>query len=388
MSRRPKTALLVGVAVVLLAAGCGDAGESSEVPETTTTTTTVAAEPATVTSPPVSTVPPRDFSAVTPIVQDFVDEHALDGAGLVVVHVDDGIVHEEYWGDFDADRVSLIASSSKMITAGVLLHLQDRGLLDIEAPVAAAVPWGDANPAITPAHLLSNSSGLVGLLPNPGYAPYACQYSPTGTLQDCGEAIFTTAGDDGDIVGPGTAFRYGGGQWQVAGAIAEAVSGQPWADLIDEIYGEPCGLEATGYGNPLGAFPVFDLSYPDHFLGDPSNLVPTANPNMEAGAYTTTGDYAELLLMHLRGGVCGDERVLSEASVEVLHTDRTDPVYAMGWWVDRSTGRLTDAGAFGAVPWLDLDDGYGAYLVIEADSVLGDRLAQVLFEPVEAAVVG
>jgi ABC-type glycerol-3-phosphate transport system substrate-binding protein len=46
MSRRPKTALLVGVAVVLLAAGCGDAGESSEVPETTTTTTTVAAEPA------------------------------------------------------------------------------------------------------------------------------------------------------------------------------------------------------------------------------------------------------------------------------------------------------------------------------------------------------
>jgi CubicO group peptidase (beta-lactamase class C family) len=36
--------------------------------------------------------------------------------------------------------------------------------------------------AITVAQLVSNSSGLPGLLDNPTYAPYLCQYLPNGTL--------------------------------------------------------------------------------------------------------------------------------------------------------------------------------------------------------------
>jgi len=39
------------------------------------------------------------------------------------------------------------------------------------------------------------------------------------------------------------------------------------------------------------------------------------------------------------------------------------------------------------VPWLDLDDGFGAYLVIEADGATGNELAGLLYDPVEAAVV-
>ena len=54
-------------------------------------------------------------------VQAFVDDRGLNGAGLIVVDRDDGVVYEGYWGEFDADRISLVASSSKMIVAGVLL---------------------------------------------------------------------------------------------------------------------------------------------------------------------------------------------------------------------------------------------------------------------------
>ena len=77
------------------------------------------------------------------------------------------MVHEQYWGEFGPDRVSLVASSSKMIAAGVLLALADDGLLDLDAPVADVADWGSGNPAITPAQLVSNSSGLVGLGPEP-----------------------------------------------------------------------------------------------------------------------------------------------------------------------------------------------------------------------------
>jgi hypothetical protein len=38
------------------------------------------------------------------------------------------------------------------------------------------------------------------------------------------------------------------------------------------------------------------------------------------------------------------------------------------------------------VPWLDLDDGYGAYLVIEAGSGTGNELATLLYDPVEAVL--
>ena len=54
--------------------------------------------------------------------------------------------------------------------------------------------------------------------------------------------------------------------------------------------------------------------------------------------------------------------------------------------MDRVTGRISDGGAYGSVPWLDLDDGYGAYLVIEADSGTGAELSGLLEEVVHTAV--
>lgn len=340
--------------------------------------------------------PTRDFSAIAPIVEAGIAEHELNGAGLVIVDADDGIVYEQHWGDFGPDRVSLIASASKMITAGVLLHLDDQGLLDIDAPVAEVVDWGAANPDITPAQLLSNSSGLVGLFPDPAFAPYLCQYLAAGTLQDCGEAIFTTTADDADVVAPDTEFRYGGAQWQVAGAVAEIASGKPWDQLIQEIYVEPCGLTSLEYNNHFGQL-VGGFAHPEAFDGDPSVLTATANPNMEGGAYITTGDYAQLLLMHLRGGVCGDTQVLSADALAQMHADRIaeqydgdgftpDRGYGMGWWVQRDTGRIDDPGAYGAFPWLDLDDGYGAYLIVESQSVIGAEIAAELADPVHEAM--
>ena len=370
------------------------APSSSEPPATDPIATTIAT-----TDAPATTAPRTyDFSAVSPIVQAFVDEHGLNGAGLIVVDRDDGVVHEDYWGEFSADRISLVASSSKMITAGVLLHLADEGLLDMDAPVADAVDWGAGNPTITPAQLVSSSSGLVGLLDDPSYPPYVCQFLVAGTLQDCAATIFTTPDDDADVIAPDTEFRYGGGQWQVAGGLAEAVSGKSWSELIDEIYVAPCGLDTLAYTNPWtqGGIGADGFNYPSLFDGDVTKLVPTDNPNMEGGAYVTTGDYAKLLLMQLRGGMCGDEQVLSQASLDRMQSDRIGEVYGgevrpgmgygMGWWVDKASGLINDPGAFGAVPWLDLDDGYGAYLVIESDATTGYILASQLFDPVDAAV--
>ncbi len=386
---KPLASCAAALVLAVSLSGCSDEGDASA----GTTTTTSASDGAGATP---------DFTEVDDAVDEFVTAEELNGAALVVVDREDGIVHEHYAGEFGPDRVSLIASSSKMLTAGVLMRLDDEGLLDVDAPVADAVDWGTANPDITPAQLVSNSSGLVGLVDDPTFSPYICQYVAAGDLEGCGRQIFTTDLDDEDVVPPDTRFRYGGGQWQVAGAVAEAVSGRSWAELIETTYVEPCGVESLGYNNhfaqpaALGGPEASPFTYPAGIDGDVTVLAPTDNPNMEGGAYVTPPDYAELLLMHLRDGRCGETQVLSPEAVERMHTDRVGPAYGgtkkdgeptaygLGWWVDEDDPAIIeDGGAFGAVPWLDLDDGYGVFLLVERTNKDGQRLADTIAPLVE-----
>jgi CubicO group peptidase (beta-lactamase class C family) len=373
------------VAVALVSAGC-----------------TKDVSPAT-TLPTPTTVSDKkfDFAAVGTQLDKSVASENLEGAGLVVVDKNRGVVYEHYNGNVDAQRISLIASASKSLTAGVLMRLDDQGVLDVDAPVAEVVDWGSAHPDVTPAQLMSNSSGLYGLTDGPPYMPYICQYVSTGSLQDCAKTIFTTTEDDDVIIEPDTQFRYGGGQWQVAGAVAEAASGKSWDQLVKETYTEPCKLGTFAYNNHFTQMigPGGPFSYPPQFQGDPATLKPTENPNMEGGLYTTPRDYAQLLLMQLRGGVCGETRVLSKKAVQRMQTDRIDRAYkgttgddrlagyGLGWWVDRDQeGFVEDAGAYGAVPWIDNERGYAAYLVVERKYTDGGKVAEAVRPLVEQAV--
>lgn len=363
---------------------------STAAPDSTLAATTTAAE----TTSTVATAE-YDFAAAGELVEQFVADRGLNGAGLVIVDRDEGIIGELYFGEFSADRVSLVASSSKMVTAGVLLRLQDQGLLDLDTPIAELVSWADGNPDITLAQMVSNSSGLPGLFPDVAFAPYLCQFIGT-EIEACAAEALSGPDDDAAIVPPDTEFRYGGVQWQVAGAVAETVTGKTWAELLNETYVQPCGVASMGYNNHWATLGGGGFEYPDDF--DVSQLAPTENPHIEGGLYIDPVDYATLLLMHLREGECDNGRVLTPEAVAQAHADRIGEVwggsaggpdtgYGLGWWVDRSSGRISDSGAYGSLPWLDLDNGFGAYLVIEADAGTGGELASMLFEPVEEAVL-
>ena len=133
-----------------------------------------------------------DFSAASEIVQGVVEEKGLNGATLIVVDRDDGIVYREDFGEFGPGRISLIGNLGDTYSAGVLLRLHDDGLLDIDAPVADVVGWGSGMPGVTVAQLLSHSSGMLGGPPSQFYVPYLCSPNFAGSLQGCAETIFTT----------------------------------------------------------------------------------------------------------------------------------------------------------------------------------------------------
>ena len=197
-----------------------------------------------------------DFSATSEFMQGFVDEMGLNGATVIVVDRDEGVIYRDDFGEFGPGRISLLGNISETFSVGILMGLHDDGLLDIDAPISDAVSWGTGMPDVTVAQLLSHSSGMLGGPASSWYGPYLCANSYTDSLQECGEAIATTPDDDADLVPPDTEFRWPatGADLVMAGAIAEAVSGRSWAELVDETWVQPCGMDTLGYKNPWNEF--------------------------------------------------------------------------------------------------------------------------------------
>ena len=61
--------------------------------------------------------------------------------------------------------------------------------------------------------------------------------------------------------------------------------------------------------------------------------------------------------------------------------------YGLGWWIHRQGGYAYSLGAYGAVPTLDLDKGFGYYLVLEANDSTWQAIAEPLHIAIEAAVL-
>jgi CubicO group peptidase (beta-lactamase class C family) len=364
-----------------------------------------------------------DFGAFDTMVNDFIADHGLKGASAVIVHKDRGMVHLAGYGEYAEDRNYLVMSSSKIMSVGIMMRLADQGVLNVDGPIGNYVgSWDQAGktskPELTVAQLVSGSSGLVGIIDNLLYAPYACMSDAASALSVCASALYT-ADDAAERKQPDTEFHYGGAAWQLAGGVAEAASGKSWAELFQETYG-PCEVPSIGYTNatalvsvtfqPDGGLSFGGIGYPMTFTGDTSTLPQTQNPSIEAGAYTNAEDYGKILLMHLRGGTCDGTRILSEGSVKAMQKDRVASYggsteqqmrtiltgadeaalagaldfsgYGMGWWVDRThPGVFNDPGAFGSASWIDVPRGYGGFIAIEGNVVMGADLI-----PTKAAV--
>jgi CubicO group peptidase (beta-lactamase class C family) len=289
-------------------------------------------------------------------------EHVgLPGASLLVVHEGE-LVEQEAWLDYDLDTVVPIASGSKWLTSATIMTLVDDGLIDLDAPISTYVPEAEGIPAgeITMRQLLSFTSGLIADEKVP------CASSGEGTLQECARDIVQR----GVVHPPGEAFRYGSQHMRVAAAVAEVVTGVPYAELFQQRIAEPLGMTRTRFNQ----------------IGDTTMQVePVTNTNPAGGAVSGLGDYARFLEMLVHGGVAPDgTRILSEDALEEMRTNHTEDVryatassfrvategpYALGnWldWTDADGNALVQSsdGAFGFRPWIDeVNDLFGVYLI-------------------------
>lgn len=309
--------------------------------------------------------PVYDFAAVDTAFQQFLDDSAtFDGISYTLVDSEQGTVHEGARGDHTLDTVVQLASTSKVLSVSLLMALHEDESLDydVEASIDRYLPWDGVYGDRTTVQLVSNTSGIPGLASIGDYGPHMCQYLANMTLEECAEIIYTN-----ELPGtraPATMFDYGGSQWQLSGAVAEQVSNSTWNQAFDAYIGSPCDVEVMTYGNMWS-----NLA---DWTGSPDSLTGQSNASIEGGAITNMRDYAKILLMHLRGGNCGDNQVLSPEAVAFMQQDRAGSFgvpYGMGWWILQGTATTNevvyDPGAFGAISWLDMERGIGGYVGID-----------------------
>lgn len=186
----------------------------------------VAAEPA------ESVVPAEAPTAVAAsgdldgVIADWLVAKGVDGARVVVVD-GTGTMTTAAVGDVALDDVVPITSTTKTMTASIILDLADQGLVDLDGPLppVEALPDFPYNDQLTIRQLLMHTSGLVAYQSATGY-------DQTQYLTNL-EAV-TMAGNTPLEWQPGAARGYSNSGFLLLGLIAEQVTGRTYADLVAE----------------------------------------------------------------------------------------------------------------------------------------------------------
>ena len=141
----------------------------------------------------------------------------------------------------DKDSVFELASVSKQFTAGGIMILRDRGLLNLDDPITDYFPESSYDQSITIRNLLNHTSGL------PDYMPWVMKKAiAEGTIPttDIMEEFLSESGDPADFP-PGEKWEYCNTGYALLAQIIKKVSGKSYGDFLkDEIF-IPLGMENT-----------------------------------------------------------------------------------------------------------------------------------------------
>jgi CubicO group peptidase (beta-lactamase class C family) len=271
-------------------------------------------------------------------VREVFDAQLDEELGASFAAVRDGEVLVEIWGGF-ADRgetqawahdtIVPVFSSTKGVSAIVMALLQDRGLIDYEAPVAALWPefGAEGKDRVTIAETLAHQAGVPGFLER--IDPDLWLDPPAAAA-----AIAKLA----PLWPPGSASGYHPLTWgYIVGEIAQRAAGRSLGTILREDICEPLGIDFF-IGTPEHEHPrVAQIKKPSQ-PGDFGEITPprraafftpwaAAKRNAttwrkveipSANGHGTALALARLYEIYATGGLIGASRVLSQEAYDAL----------------------------------------------------------------------
>jgi CubicO group peptidase (beta-lactamase class C family) len=264
------------------------------------------------------------------------------------------------------------ASTSKWVTAAVILELVDRGALALDTTAHELIPFW-AETAVDLRDLLSFTSGFVD--------EPLCMNLPGADYAECTETMYEA--NAATAAAPGTEYQYSGTHMQAAGLMAMRATDSTWAEIV------------AGFQARTGLFPTAAYDLPS-----------ATNPRLGGGMHWTAEEYLGFLR------ALADGAVLSDASRAAMHANqRGDAVvlaspawqemeedwsYGLGNWLECPTAtelggydcgeghRNSSAGAYGAYPFIDFDHDHVGIVARQGDLGSGGEgvaIARSIAEP-------
>ncbi|CAN7355808.1 serine hydrolase [Phenylobacterium sp. LjRoot225] len=261
-----------------------------------------------------------------------------------------GLMDRERGKPVREDTLWRIYSMTKPITAVALMMLYERGLFQLDDPVARFAPawrgqrvWVSGEGAdmvteparrpVTIRDLLRHTAGLTygGQLGPYAEVPVDALYKAANVLgpgsTDSMETFLDKLGRLPLAYQPGSAWMYSLAS-DACGALVEVISGRPLAEVFREEIFAPLSMNDTAFLVPAERLDRLAANYRQEPGGgsgladDPAASSYAHEPGFKSGGgglVSTTADYLRFCEMLRRGGELDGARILGPRTVELMH---------------------------------------------------------------------
>ena len=267
---------------------------------------------------------PPNLARMEQVIQSFVADKQFMGSVLVArgsdVWLDKGYGFANLeWNIPNSPKTKFrLGSITKQFTAAAILLLEERGKLSVNDPLKKYMP--DAPTAwdkITIFNLLTHTSGIPSFTSFPDYA----KLEPFSTTP--AELVTRFRGKPLDFQ-PGEKWSYSNSGYVLLGYLIEKVSGQSYAQFVQDNIFKPLNMVNSGYDSNSAIIENRASGYtPDQNGMVNAGYINMTVPLSAGGLYSTTED-----LLRWEQGLFGG-KLLSPASLKKMTTPfKSD--YGMG----------------------------------------------------------
>ena len=252
--------VLVAMAGLLVISACGEEPNPSPAPPapgqivseapTTAAAPTPAAE-APMPTPEVATI----TGSLSPDIEADMDAAMSlfygEFSGSLLIAKDDAVLMSKGYGMADYENaipntprtVFPLGQVTLQFTAAAIMQLQEKGLLDVKAPISDYLPDYPNGESITIHHLLTHTSGI------PYFGQFMDQAQIHGSQLPVEEVIDLFRDEPLEFV-PGEEWSYSNSGYVLLGYLIGKLSGSTYQQYLEENFFQPFGMADTAYDRP------------------------------------------------------------------------------------------------------------------------------------------
>lgn len=322
------------------------------------------------------------FVTLDKFLRAIMTEYRIPGLAIAVVEKD-SVIFQKGYGIADPSKRQVtpktpffLGSVTKSFTSIAVLKLVEIGRLDLDTPIIKYLSWftmKDANVKscssnrITLRQLLHHTSGISSLT---GQIALPKSYDKSDALELQVRSFSNTS----LAHEPGTCFEYANANYQIAGLVAQVISGQSIEDIIHDKIFIPLKMSHS-YTSPKSAKLDGLVTGYRWWFGYPIDF---PNQPFPRGCFpsgfliSTVEDLSHYLIAQMNNGFYRDSTILSSKYMTLLHEPDLNN-YAMGWYIGQN-GEIEHGGhleCFGAHLYIDSKNKRGIALLINVNRGAG-----------------